>query len=102
MEKKIVLKMQLNKDINISINEGKSIVIPKNNRIIKADDLFDLLDFSRGDKYNVEVENEENLDGPVLLFFEKLITDITKKLNKIPKSSEDEFLEHQENINVTN
>ena len=47
---------------------------------------------SRGDKYEVESLNEENVDVPVLKFFEELITDIVKKLNRIAESDEDEYL----------
>jgi len=92
MDKKIVLEMQPSKDIVVSIGGGKLLTIPKNNRSIKADDVYQLINFSRGDKYTVESINEENVDAPVLIFFEELITDIVKKLNRIADSDEDEFL----------
>ena len=92
MDKKIILKMQPSKDIVVSIVGGNSFTIPKNNRSIKADDVYRLINFSRGDKYEVESLNEENVDVPVLKFFEELITDIVKKLNRIADSDEDEYL----------
>lgn len=92
MDKRIVLKMQPSKDIIISMNGENSITISKNDRSINADEVYSLIDFSRGDKYTVDSENKEKVDAPVLKFFEELITDIVKKLNRIPDSEEDEFL----------
>lgn len=92
MDKKIILKMLPSKNIVLSIEGGNTITIPKNNRSIKADDVYRLINFSRGDKYEVESLNEENVDVPVLKFFEELITDIVKKLNRIADSDEDEYL----------
>ena len=92
MDKKIVLKMQSSKDIVVFIGDGKPLIIPKDNRSIKADDFYQLINFSRGDKYEVMSLNEENVDAPVLKFFEELITDIVNKLNRIADSDEDEYL----------
>ena len=92
MDKKIVLIMQPSKDIIVTIGDGKQIIIPKENRSIKADDIYRLINFSRGDKYEVESLNEENADAPVLKFFEELITDIVENLNRIFDTDEDEFL----------
>lgn len=50
----------------------------KGNRSINADDIYRLIAFSRGDKYEVESFNEENVDASVLNFFEELIKDIIK------------------------
>ena len=92
MDKKIVLKMLPSKDINVSIEDGNTLTISKNNRSVKADEIYRLIDFSRGDKYTVESQNEANLDAPVLKFFEELLSDIVKKLNRIADSDEDEYL----------
>ena len=81
MEKKIVLTMDANKDITVSITGNSSIHIPKNNRCVKADEIFSLLDYSRGDTYLVSSVNDLNLDKPVLDFFEELIKDIVERLN---------------------
>ena len=92
MDKKIVLKMLPSKDINVSIEGGNTITISKDNRSIKADDIYRLIDFSRGDKYTVESLNETNVDATVLKFFEELLSDIVKKLNRIADSDGDEYL----------
>lgn len=96
MDKIIVLEMQPSKDIIVSIGDGKPLVIPKDNRNIKADEVYRLINFSRGDRYEVKSLNEENLDAPVLKFFEELITDIVRKLNRIAISDEDEYLTETE------
>ncbi len=92
MDKKIVLKMLPSKDINVSIEGGNMITISKDNRSVKADDIYRLIDFSRGDKYSVESQNETNVDATVLKFFEELLSDIVKKLNRIADSDGDEYL----------
>ncbi len=92
MDKKIVLKMLPSKDIIVSIEDGNTITISKDNRSIKADDIYRLIDFSRGDKYTVESLNETNVDATVLKFFEELLSDIVKKLNRIADSDGDEYL----------
>lgn len=92
MDKIIVLKMLPSKNINISIDNGNTITISKDNRSVKADDIYKLIDFTRGDKYTVESQNEANVDAPVLNFFEELLSDIVKKLNRIADSDEDEYL----------
>lgn len=97
MDKKIVLKMLPSKDINVSIEGGNTITISKDNRSVKADDIYRLIDFSRGDKYSVESQNETNVDATVLKFFEELLSDIVKKLNRIADSDGDEYLTGMEN-----
>ena len=92
MDKKIVLKMLPSKDINVSIEGGNTITISKDNRSVKADDIYRLIDFSRGDKYSVESQNETNVDAKVLKFFEELLSDIVKKINQIADSDGDEYL----------
>ena len=92
MDKKIVLKMLPSKDINVSIEGGNTITISKDNRSVKADDIYRLIDFSRGDKYTIESQNETNVDATVLKFFEELLSDIVKKLNRIADSDGDEYL----------
>lgn len=92
MDKKIILKMLPSKNITISIEGGKTITIVKENRSIKADDIYRLIDFSRGDKYAIESQNEENIDAPVLKFFEELLSDVVRKLNHIADTDGDEYL----------
>lgn len=92
MDKKVILKMLPTRDIVISVEGGRSITIAKDNRSINANEIYNLLDFSRGDKITVESENEAEIDTPVLDFFKELITDIAQKLNKIAEYDEDEYL----------
>ena len=40
MDKNIILKMLPSKDINISIENGNTITISKDNRSVKADDIY--------------------------------------------------------------
>ncbi len=86
MEKKIVLTMQPSKDIDIALNEHNRITIGKDNRIVKANDIYNLLKYERGDTYTVESINEQNRDVPVLQFFTELFCDITERLNRISES----------------
>ena len=102
MEKKIILKMQTNKDITISCNGENDIIIPYYDRTIKADEIYELLNFSRGDTYVVVAENEQELDVPVLQFFEQLFLDIVKKINRIPKSDGDKYMTELNSIESKN
>lgn len=80
MAKNIVLEMKDNKDIVISVNNQEKLSIKKNSRKIKAEDIFDLLDYSIGDSFNINIVNTNNLDAPVVDFFGELLKDITDKL----------------------
>lgn len=80
MAKNIVLEMKDNKDIVISVNNQERLSIKKNSRKIKAEDIFDLLDYSIGDSFNINIVNTNNLDAPVVDFFGELLKDITDKL----------------------
>ena len=98
MEKKIVLTMLPSKDIGIVINEHNGMTIGKDNRNVKADDIYNLLAYERGDIYTVESINESDKDGPVLQFFAELLRDITDRLNRMSESqgdSEDEGEEEE-------
>lgn len=80
MDKNIVLEMRDNKDIVISVNNQEKLSIKKNSRKIKAEDIFELLDYSIGDSFNINIVNTNNLDAPVVDFFGGLLKDITNKL----------------------
>ena len=45
MEKKIVLTMRQSKDIDVVINDQCEITISKDQRMVKADDIYNLLSF---------------------------------------------------------
>ena len=80
-QKNIKLEMKDNKDIGISVNNNEQIIIKKEARNIKAEEIFNLLDYSKGDIFSVSIENKKNYDGPVITFFQELIEEITKKNN---------------------
>lgn len=100
MDKNIVLEMKDNKDIVISVNNQEKISIKKNSRKIKAEDIFDLLDYSIGDSFNINIVNTNNLDAPVVDFFGELLKDITNKLmegeNEDVDMEEENELDEQE------
>ena len=93
MDKNIVLEMKDNKDIVISVNNREKLSIKKNSRKIKAEDIFDLLDYSIGDSFNINIINTNNLDAPVVDFFGELLKDITNKLME----GENEDVDMEEN-----
>ena len=100
MEKKIILEMLTNKDIQVSINDTVEFVIKKDNRIVKAREIYDLFNYSRGDNYTVKVINPNNFDPSVLDFFFKLLEEIADTLNNISSNKEDK--ETVEDYNGTN
>ena len=80
--KNIKLEMKDNKNIGISVNNNEQIIIKKEARNIKAEEIFNLLDYSKGDIFSVSIENKKNYDGPVITFFQELIEEITKKITE--------------------
>ncbi len=96
MEKKIVLTMQPSKDIDIVINDYNRITIGQASRAVKADDIYNLLGYERGDIYTVESVNEQNIDVPVLQFFVELFKDITDRLNRLSETQNDDLDENAE------
>lgn len=83
MEKNIKLVMAKNKDIHIFLNNEDVHTISHDNRKILANDIFTLLNHSIGDIYNVNTENDTNVDTQVLEFFAALLKDITAKIQNI-------------------
>ena len=81
-QKNIKLEMKDNKNIGISVNNNEQIIIKKEARNIKAAEIFNLLDYSKGDIFSVSIENKKNYDGPVITFFQELIEEITKKITE--------------------
>ena len=92
--------MKDNKDIVISVNNQEKLSIKNNSRKIKAEDIFDLLDYSIGDSFNINIVNINNLDAPVVDFFGELLKDITNKLmegeNEDVDMEEENELDEQE------
>lgn len=89
MEKKIILTMQPSKDIDIVVNDHDVMTIGKDQRMVKADDIYNLLAYSRGDVFCVESVNKEGKDSPVLQFFTELFQEIIDRLNKLSENNDD-------------
>lgn len=81
MDKEIKIEMKENKDIVISVNGNEKVTIKKDNRRIQANEIFELLSYSKGDKFSVDIVNEKEYDVPVLQFFYELLVEIVKKLD---------------------
>lgn len=98
MDKKIKLIMDENKDIIIKINDIEKIKIEFNSRSINADDIFNLLNYNKGDIYTYEILNENNYDAPVIEFFENLLYEITSKLENNDGTDQIEMPYNQDDI----
>ena len=81
MDKVIEVVMEENKDIILRCNDNESIIIKSNERKIEAEDIFKLLDYSKGDKYSISIINEKGYDSQVVDFFYDLLLAITTKLS---------------------
>lgn len=68
-QKNIKLEMKDNKNIGISVNNNEQIIIKKEARNIKAEEIFNLLDYSKGDIFSVSIENKKIMMVQLLLFF---------------------------------
>lgn len=90
MNKIITLKMKEDKDLVILRDDVEKITIPKDNRTIKANEIFDLFDYNVGDSYEIEIDNEKNLDEQVVNFFHELLSEISEQIITY-KEEEDEF-----------
>lgn len=83
MEKKIKLIMDENKNIHICLNEEEKHVIYANDRKIAAIKIFQMLNHSISDVYEVTSDNATGQDPRALEFFEKLLKEITSKIQDI-------------------
>ena len=83
MEKKINLEMLASKDIEIKVNGDIEHTIKKEKRIIRADDIYNIINYSNGDTYVIEETNRNGVDVPVLKFFVELFEEI---INALPDS----------------
>lgn len=88
MEKKIKLVMKADKSIHIHLNDEEKYVIRADNRKIEANEIFKMLNHSIGDTYVVTSENIAGQDAKVLEFFEKLLQEITTKIQDIKFTEE--------------
>ncbi len=83
MEKIIKLKMNKDKALIIFLNDEEKYTIESNKRSLNAEKIYEILDYSKGDHYLVESENEYAIDPQVLEFFEGLLKEIVGKVNEI-------------------
>lgn len=81
MDKTIEVVMEENKDIILRCNGTESIIIKSNVRKIEAEDIFKLLDYSKGDTYSISNINEKGYDSQVVDFLSDLLKEITTKLS---------------------
>ena len=93
MEKKISLEMLGSKDIEVKVNEDKKHTIKKERRIIRADDIYNIINYSNGDTYAIEETNSHGIDAPVLKFFVELFQEIVKGLPDSDILAEDIYLD---------
>lgn len=96
MENKIKLVMNDDKSINIFCNDDLKKTIKENDREISAEEIYDILDYKRGDSYNIITENEKVIDKPVLSFFQELFENISVRINDLNKSEVDDEEETQD------
>jgi predicted HTH transcriptional regulator len=81
MEKVIKIVMNDDKSITIFLNGSLMKTIDNKDRSLSAQEVYEILDYKAGDKYNVESLNEKNIDQPVLTYFKELFEDICKRVN---------------------
>ena len=83
MEKKIEMVMEADKNIKILVDGKEKKSISSENRKITADEIYNLLNYTKGDTYTIEKKNAKNLDTQVLDFFSELMSDIVNQVNII-------------------
>lgn len=69
-----------NKDIAILRDGQEFHKILSGERKIGADIIFDLFDYQAGDTFEIIEENPNNIDGPVVNYFVKLLQDINEQI----------------------
>lgn len=98
MDKIIEVIMEENKDITLHCNSNESITIKSNLRKLEAEDIFKLLNYSKGDTYSISKINEKGYDSQVVDFFCDLLTEITTKLSNKLDEDIDSTTNETENI----
>ena len=88
MDKNIVVRMTEDKDIIICRNGEEVLKILEGKRSVRASEIYEALDYSKGDTYSVSSDNPKSVDDSALSFIYDLFSDICEKLNSL--SSEDE------------
>ena len=83
MSKKILLKMEENKNIMIKLDDSEKKSILLQERKITGEEVFEILDYKIGDKYEVYIENEHNADMDVLNMVHKMFVSICTGINNL-------------------
>ncbi|WP_196603066.1 hypothetical protein [Pectinatus frisingensis] len=83
MAKNIKLSMEADRDIKICVNGKIKYTVNHDNRSISAKDIYNILDYSVGDKYTISIENINDIDAAALEFFKDLFDEITKEINEL-------------------
>lgn len=84
MEKTIKLVMNPDKSIQIKSNGDIKHIILENERKITAQTLYDILDYTPGDNFNVIAVNENKIDEQALDFFKDMLNSICARINSMP------------------
>lgn len=100
MDKTIEVIMEENKDITLHCDGKESITIKSNLRKLEAEDIFKLLDYSKGDIYTISKINEKGYDSQVVDFFCDLLTEITTKLSNKLDQDIDSTTNEMENLGL--
>ena len=100
MEKIVESTMDENKNIIISVTGTNKYVIPGNDRKLNAKSIYDVLDYSEGDKYTYVDINIDGKDGLVLTEIKTLLKSITDQVSQI--TFEEKDLELNKNLEDKN
>ena len=83
MVNKIKLRMNENKSIEVFVDEISKCVIESNNRVLSAKQIYDIFDYKKDFKYEIETENNNKRDEVVLNCFKDLFVEICKRINDL-------------------
>jgi hypothetical protein len=83
MGKAIELIMNADKSIQVNNSGINKYIITENERKISAQKIYDILDYSPGDKYTVTEINENKIDEQVLSFFKEMFDNICTRINSV-------------------
>lgn len=89
MEKIIKLVMNEKKSIQIFVNDVSKYTIEESEREISAKMIYELLDYTIGDKFSILSENKKNVDASVLDYFKDLFENICVQVNEMDTEEDD-------------
>ena len=83
-EIKIEIEMNMNQEIiMLNTNNSKSIKMSRDKMILNANDLYELLDYSIGNKYVVHSCIDENIDENKKKIFNNIVNTVEKIAEEI-------------------